>query len=55
MSTGPLMEVRFDVFCQSCKHYKKEGYEDPCNECLEYPMLANTAKPLNYDSVFKNK
>ena len=48
-------EVRFDKWCQSCKHKKNrfsnEGvsdeYQHPCGECLEaiYSMREGSEKP----------
>lgn len=42
-------EVRFDIYCGKCEYSKKEGYEDPCNECLEQGMREGTEKPLNWE------
>lgn len=43
-------EVYFDQYCSSCKHFNKEDYEDPCNECLENPVNINSHKPVNYEN-----
>lgn len=41
-------EVRFDKYCETCKHKDKNEKEDPCNECLEYGYNTESEKPVNY-------
>lgn len=41
-------EVFFDKYCPKCKHYKTKDYEDPCNECLNNPINANSHKPVYF-------
>lgn len=41
-------EVYFDLYCKSCKYYKTDESEDPCDECLEYPFQEYSHKPMNY-------
>ena len=41
-------EVRFDIFCQTCKYRDLKEFMDPCNECLDYPVNENTAQPVCY-------
>lgn len=41
-------EVRFDIYCESCKHCDKSGHEDPCNECLDTPVNSYSSKPINW-------
>ena len=42
-------EVRFDVFCETCKHNKTKETEEPCNTCLESPSNAHTSKPVKWE------
>lgn len=42
-------EVYFDQYCPSCKHREKGEEEDPCHNCLMYPMQSYSHKPINYD------
>ena len=46
-----MTEVQFFKYCDSCKYAKKHGYEDPCNECLEFPARYGTEKPFNYEKA----
>lgn len=41
--------VDFHKWCKSCKHEKKPEYEDPCNECLDYPVNEDSTKPVNWE------
>ena len=38
-------EVRFDIYCRSCKFWNASASNDPCNECLEIGMREGTEKP----------
>ena len=29
--------VRYDRYCKTCKHWKLDQAEEPCNECLDNP------------------
>ena len=50
-------EVRFDKWCEKCKHYAhkfpKENFsfeaQDPCNACLTIGMRRNTEKPAYWE------
>ena len=42
-------EVRFDIWCSSCKHEKDSECEDPCYECLNYPVNTQSEKPVNWE------
>ena len=44
-----LMEVRFDLYCRKCKYKQANEYKDPCNECLESPLRANSRCPLYFE------
>lgn len=48
-----LKEIRFDVWCKTCKHYEhkfpKEKFsfeaQEPCETCLETFMREGTTRP----------
>lgn len=42
--------VRFDEYCDKCKHKELEDYKDPCNDCLNNPVNINSRRPVNYES-----
>ena len=42
--------VNFSEYCDKCKHYDLDGTEEPCNECLSYPVNQYTHKPVNFES-----
>lgn len=42
--------ANFKKYCPICKHYEKEGFEDPCNDCLDYPVNQHTTKPVKYEA-----
>lgn len=40
--------VEFDKFCETCAYRKRDGAEEPCNECLRVPARKNSRKPVNW-------
>lgn len=42
-------EVDFAKYCKTCKHEKKEGTEDPCNDCLVYAVNHYSSKPVHWE------
>ena len=46
-------EVRFDQYCQKCKHYNKNEDEEPCDECLNNPVNLYSHKPINFEEKEK--
>jgi len=50
-------EVRFDKWCEKCKHYAhkfpKENFsfeaQDPCNTCLAKGMRRGSEKPVSWE------
>ena len=42
-------EVRFDIYCETCKHKEKNENEEPCDECLEDSINLNTEKPVRWE------
>ena len=43
--------VKFDKYCETCTHYRKEEWEDPCNDCLAEGMNEESAKPVYYEEA----
>lgn len=41
-------EVYFFEYCSSCEYSDKGENDDPCDECLEYPVNQNSHKPVNW-------
>lgn len=41
-------EVYFSEYCKTCKYEKTPEADDPCDECLQYPMNAYSHKPINW-------
>ena len=50
MDINGMQEVNFDVYCEKCEHKEVKDTDDPCNECLDYPINQNSHKPVNYKS-----
>ena len=46
-------EVRFDIYCEKCKHYEKRENEDPCFQCLDQGWNIDSHKPIMYDEAPK--
>lgn len=42
-------EVFYDQYCKTCKHKDIAEEKDPCNECLERPVMENSHKPFKYE------
>lgn len=48
-----LKEVRFDLYCKTCKYWN-EGKEIPyCDNCLEESVREGTIKPLKWEEKIK--
>lgn len=45
--------VRFDIWCEKCKHKNKKETESPCNECLESPTNVNSKQPTLFEKPDK--
>lgn len=41
--------VDFEKFCKTCTHCNIEGFEDPCNDCLDNPTNTHTQRPIYYE------
>lgn len=48
-----LKEVYFWEYCPTCKHKKKSGTEEPCNECLENLSNVNSHRPIKWEGKKK--
>lgn len=48
MENNEELFVEFDRYCKTCQYEKLEEAEAPCSECLEYPVNANSHKPVCY-------
>lgn len=42
-------EVDFEKYCETCKHEDTPEFEDPCNDCLDYPTNVNSSKPVYWE------
>lgn len=42
-------EVDFHTYCKTCKYKDVDIDDDPCNECLEYPINFHSYKPVKYE------
>lgn len=36
------------TFCKTCKNEDCKDYLDPCHDCLNNPVNANSKRPVNY-------
>ena len=43
--------VRFDIWCERCKHFQEDEDNDACYECLHEPMNFESTKPVKFDPV----
>lgn len=41
--------VSYSAYCPKCKHSEKDGWEDPCNECLTHPQNFGTREPIKFE------
>lgn len=45
--------VYFDKYCLTCQHFLKEEYEEPCDDCLNYPTNTDSHKPVRWKERVK--
>ena len=45
--------VRYDFWCHYCKYKDTDDTEDPCNECMNYPVNEDSTKPICYQEKEK--
>ena len=41
--------VRFDIWCNKCKHKDTKEIDSPCNECLDDGSNFDTNQPVIYE------
>lgn len=44
-----LKEVMFEIWCPKCKHRSKLEVEEPCDECLDWPVNEDSTKPIKWE------
>lgn len=42
-------EVYYNMYCPICKHKDLPDSEDPCDECLMYPVNTHSHRPVNFE------
>lgn len=41
--------AEYENYCKKCEHWEVPDHEDPCNECLDYPVNhTGSRKPVNW-------
>lgn len=45
-----MKEVRFDIYCITCKYWDLPEICSPCDECLGIPTRDDSHKPYCYES-----
>jgi hypothetical protein len=38
--------VDYETYCATCKHRDDDAFLDPCNDCLNEPVNADSKKPV---------
>lgn len=41
-------EVYFHIYCQKCRYRELNESQDPCEECLSYPVNEYSHKPVKF-------
>ena len=41
-------DVEFYAYCPKCKFLALSEDEDPCHECLDWPTLTDSHKPIKF-------
>ena len=62
MGDSELKEVRFDLYCATCKHKDIDTEHvdvtkttEPCNSCLETGMREGTEKPEHWEAALETR
>lgn len=42
-------EIRYDLFCDRCKHHSTVDTDKPCNECLTECVRMGSIIPVNFE------
>lgn len=48
------MEVRFDIWCDKCKHKDVPEEKEPCCDCLSYPAAQDSERPVRFEEPKKD-
>ena len=43
-------EVRFDIYCKTCKYADNKESEDPCWDCLDQGWNEDSHKPIKWEA-----
>ena len=46
-------EVRFDLYCDNCKHKDVKDVDEPCNECLTNTANEFSKRPVKFEEKTK--
>lgn len=49
MEDNTYKEVRFDLYCKTCKNVKVSEDAEPCFSCLNEPTNLYSHKPVRYE------
>ena len=47
--------VKFNEWCKSCKYKDKSEADDPCYDCMCWPVNVDSTKPVNYEEDPRHK
>lgn len=48
MEEPKYKEVDFNKYCPLCECYELNDFENPCDDCLTWPVNLNTSKPMHF-------
>lgn len=46
---GDKKIVEYENWCPKCKYLNVDEVEEPCNECLTYPAVEDSHKPIKFE------
>ena len=49
LTDSEYKEVRFDIYCTSCKHALLDDTEEPCAECLDNTANLYSNRPVKWE------
>lgn len=47
--------VYFHEYCKRCRFEKVPEDEEPCTECLEFPVAPYSHKPVHFEEASKDR
>ena len=50
MDETTQVEVRFDIWCERCKHADTPENKEPCVNCLDEPSNIDSSKPILFEA-----